>query len=258
MLPEQPFQPDCFRDATLVVTGATSGIGMAACLQFERLGARLVCIGRDQARVDALKAQLQRAQDHDYSLIDFADVAAAAESLDALLKALDSVQGAFHCAGRELMAPLRMLDSDAVGDHLAINLESSISLARSLSRKKVMVNGGSIVFMSSVSAVRGKPGMTVYGAAKAGVIGLTKSLSVELAARQIRVNCLVAGGVKTEMHDRIVGALPDDAVDAYSTSHPLGFGAPDDVVNAAIFLLSNASRWVTGTELVVDGGYSAT
>ena len=120
-----------------------------------------------------------------------------------------------------------------------------------------MTPGASVVFMSSVSAQHGRPGMAAYAAAKAAVEGAVRALAVELAPRQIRVNAIAAGGVHTPMNAQAVANLSEGSADAYAAAHPLGLGQPDDVASAALFLLSAAARWITGTVMVVDGGYSA-
>ncbi|MDC6130107.1 SDR family oxidoreductase, partial [Burkholderia gladioli] len=131
----------------------------------------------------------------------------------------------------------------------------AFGIARAAARKGVMEDGASLVLMSSVAASTGQVGMTAYSAAKAGIEGLVRSLACELAPRRIRVNAIAAGAVRTAMHERLTRGSPDEAVAAYESSHLLGFGEPEDVAGAALFLLSGASRWITGTALAVDGGY---
>jgi NAD(P)-dependent dehydrogenase (short-subunit alcohol dehydrogenase family) len=117
-------------------------------------------------------------------------------------------------------------------------------------------DGGACVIMSSAAGLRGQSGMAAYSASKAAVDGLVRSLAVELAPRQIRVNSIAAGAVKTAMHERLMTTLPQVAMEAYEAKHLLGFGNAEDVAAAAVFLLSPASCWITGTTMVVDGGYT--
>jgi NAD(P)-dependent dehydrogenase (short-subunit alcohol dehydrogenase family) len=123
--------------------------------------------------------------------------------------------------------------------------------------KGVVSDGASIVLMSSVAAYRGQIGMALYSASKGAVDAATRSLACELAPRGIRVNSLVTGAVKTEMHERTATAMPAEALAQYEAKHLLGFGEPADVAAVAAFLLADASRWVTGANWVVDGGYLA-
>jgi NAD(P)-dependent dehydrogenase (short-subunit alcohol dehydrogenase family) len=111
--------------------------------------------------------------------------------------------------------------------------------------------------MSSVSALRARQGMSAYSASRAAVDGMVRVLAWELAERRIRVNSIIAGAVETAMHDDFVQTASEELVRNYQQLHLLGFGKPEDVGYAAMFLLSDASRWVTGTNMVVDGGYTA-
>jgi NAD(P)-dependent dehydrogenase (short-subunit alcohol dehydrogenase family) len=131
-------------------------------------------------------------------------------------------------------------------------------LAKGARQKSVLPAGGSsIVFISSVAALVGEPGASVYSAAKGALISLARSLAVELAAERVRVNCVIPGLVRTPMGDRLVKLLsPAEALEL-EKRHCLGFGDPSDIAAAVAFLLSDDARWITGTTLVVDGGYSA-
>ena len=117
--------------------------------------------------------------------------------------------------------------------------------------------GSSVVLLSSVAAISGESGISVYSATKAAVSGLARSLAVELAPEKIRVNALAPGFVETEMSDRLKNSLTPEQYQAIADKHPLGIGAVQDVANCIAFLLSEAARWITGTTLVADGGYTA-
>ncbi len=111
--------------------------------------------------------------------------------------------------------------------------------------------------MSSVSSLRGRQGMVAYSAAKAAVDGMVRALATELAGRRIRANTIISGAVETAMHNQFVETVDETLVANYRDLHLLGFGKPSDISNAAIFLLSDASTWITGASIAVDGGYTA-
>jgi Dehydrogenases with different specificities (related to short-chain alcohol dehydrogenases) len=172
----------------------------------------------------------------------------AEEPLDAIV----------HVAGKQLTSPIRMLTPAMLDDVLRTNLHSAMMLARAFCGKASHNKaGGSLVFVSSVMGSVSKPGISGYSASKAALSGVAKSLALELAADRIRVNCVAPAFVETEMLAALRDALPEDQFQIIEKAHPLGFGKPEDVANAIAFLVADTGRWITGTTLIVDGGYSA-
>ena len=246
------FAPDSFAGRRIVVAGASSGLGRATALQLAELGAELVLLGRNEDRL----AEVAAATGGRWQSVDLADDEAA----DAAMRDIAAeapIDGLFHSAGTRLVAPMRLTKPAQLQDLFGAAVFGALGVARAVSRKNVIRDGGSVVFMSSVSALRGRRGMVAYSAAKAATSGLVRALAVELADRQVRVNSIAAGAIETEMHQDFVGTVSADMVRNYRSLHPLGFGHPGDVANAAAFLLSDASRWITGVDLSVDGGYAA-
>jgi NAD(P)-dependent dehydrogenase (short-subunit alcohol dehydrogenase family) len=183
--------------------------------------------------------------------------AAAPTATTAVIRELGPLDGIVHCAGVEVIAPLR-LTSDVQYRAAMMAADSTFAILRAAASKGVMVDGGSIVLMSSVAAHRGTAGMAAYSAGKAAIEGMVRAAAVELAPRKIRVNAIAAGAFRSPMHLRILDRMPAaDSIDAYAAAHPLGFGTVEDVRDAALYLLSDAARWTTGTTMVVDGGYLA-
>jgi len=140
----------------------------------------------------------------------------------------------------------------------SVNVISGFELAKIISKKKHLgKNGTSFVFISSVMGILGQAGKVGYCSSKGALISGTKAMALELAKKNIRVNCVLPGAVETEMSKKMLEKLPEESKKSIINMHPLGLGRPEDIANACAFLLSDASRWVTGTNLIVDGGYSA-
>jgi NAD(P)-dependent dehydrogenase (short-subunit alcohol dehydrogenase family) len=139
-----------------------------------------------------------------------------------------------------------------------INVIGSVNLTKQVVRfSNFSENGGSIIFISSVMGVTGEIGKTLYSMTKGAIVPMVKSMALELAPKNIRVNAVSPGVVVTPMSKSAVYSKNDEALDKIKNLHPLGLGRPEDIANACAFLLSDAARWITGINLIVDGGYLA-
>lgn len=251
------FTSDSLSGKHIVVTGASSGLGQAAAIYLAKLDAELTLIGRNEARLEVTRSALMPGHNHATYAVDVGDFEAADDLVRKIVSQRGAIDGLFHSAGTSLVMPMRLTKHSQINDLFGAAVMGALGMAKALSRKNTMNDGGSLVFMSSVSAVRGRRGMVAYSAAKAATSGMVRALAVELADRAIRVNSITAGAVETEMHRNFVESVSDNLIAGYRDLHPLGFGQPDDVASAAAFLLSDASRWITGIDLPVDGGYAA-
>jgi len=250
------FDSSCLAGELYLITGASSGIGRATARLVAQCGGRVIVSGRNFARLQAVLNELP-GNGHDIAQQDLSSMDLVAEWIKSLTQTHGPFSGIFHAAGIELVKPVRMLKQDQLNEVFESSIFSAFGIAKAVAQRGVIREGGSVVYMSSVAGSSGQIGMTAYSAAKAAIDGLVRSLSYELASKKIRVNSVVAAAVKTEMHDRLTRSLDDSALQNYELSHLLGFGEPDDIANAVLFLLSSASKWITGSALTVDGGYLA-
>ncbi len=239
----------------ILVTGASSGIGRAAAQIFDSLGASLVLVARNRERLEAVCEGLP-GRGHCVYPADLTQIDAIPGLVKTIAAEAGPLSGVFHAAGIFAVEPLGIVKEQRIDSALDISVKAAIMLARGFCQKSVRAEGVcSLVFMSSAAGARGQTGMSVYSASKAAVEGAVRSLACELAQRQIRVNAIAAGAVRTPMHDAILANLDTAGAADYERKHLLGFGEPEDVARAAAFLLSDAAKWITGTTMVVDGGY---
>ncbi len=250
------FAADALAGRHLLVTGASSGLGRAVAIACAAVGARIALLGRDEGRLQDTRGMLDGKGHHTVATA-FADLEATADTIKAIATEHGAFGGMFHAAGTELVRPMRMFKNDHAEDLFGAALFGSLGIARAAASRGVLNDGASLVFMSSVAGLRGTAGMVGYSTAKAAVDGMVRSLACELAPRRIRVNSIAAGAVETEMHGRLAKSLGENAMGDYERRHLLGFGRPEDIANAALFLLGDTSAWITGTTLSVDGGYTA-
>ena len=189
-----------------------------------------------------------------FDLTNFAEIPALFKKI---AKQTGRLSGLVHCAGVHLARPLRFLTGEELTKVMRTNVDSAFALAKSFRQKRVCVNGGSIVFLTSVSGLIGQAGETAYAASKGALIALARSLAVELAREGHRVNCIAPALVETKMAaDMRDASYTKEQYGAIEAMHLLGVGKPEDVAAAVAFLLADTGRWITGTTLTVDGGYT--
>lgn len=242
---------DAFKleDKTILVTGASSGIGRQVAISCAAAGACIVISGRNEERLDGVLKEL-KGTNHRAIIADLTDDL----GIEKLGSSVGKIDGVVHCAGIAQLAPMRMASRAHIEGQLNANVIAPMLLTKQLLARNCLLEHGSILFISSISAHIGVHGVTAYSASKAALEGMARSLSMEVARKKIRVNCLAPGVVETPMFaaaQSTTGGLEDTLA-----KYPLGIGKPEDVANAAIFFLSHASRWITGTTLVLDGGHT--
>jgi NAD(P)-dependent dehydrogenase (short-subunit alcohol dehydrogenase family) len=252
---DQPFVD--FAGRRVILTGASSGIGRAIAVELARRGAGVVILGRDKERLAETAAQMPTPP-VDVWHLDLADSSGVGEGVLQLARKHGRFYGLCHCAGLVETRPLSSLTASRLRELMEVNLTAGIELAKAVTRRDVCTEGeGSLVFLSSVYASVGMPGQISYSATKGAVLAAARTMAVELARRKIRVNTVSPGLVHTPLSDAALARLTDEHLKALEGAHPLGPGSPAEVARVVTFVLSPQNGWMTGTDVVIDGGFSA-
>lgn len=246
------YNPFSLTGKRILVTGASSGLGHAIATSCARMGALIVATGRDSARLAQTMDDLRGISDLEHRSV-VADLTIA-EQRDEVAGSAGQLNGLVHSAGISRLCPTRMLSEAHIREVTSINIEAPMLLTQGLLKRNLIAPDGSILFLASIAAHIGVPGVGVYSGTKAAIIAMARCLALEVVKRRIRVNCLSPSLVTTPLFDEAAKSVGGESITRQENNHPLGFGQASDVANAAIYMLSDASRWVTGTTLVMDGG----
>jgi NAD(P)-dependent dehydrogenase (short-subunit alcohol dehydrogenase family) len=238
----------------ILVTGATSGIGLALCESLINNSFTVIAIGRDESKIAHLKEHYHP-DSFSFESLDLNNFENYNSFFDKHLENL-KFDGFVHCAGMEETLPLSLYTPDRMQAIFNINVFSGVELLRYFSKKKYSNDGASVVFISSVMAELGQPGKIGYCATKSAILGIVKSAALEFSKRKFRVNAIAPGVVNTPMTQKLFGLIDDENINRIKEMHPLGIGEVQDVIPIISFLLSENSKWITGQNIIVDGGYS--
>jgi NAD(P)-dependent dehydrogenase (short-subunit alcohol dehydrogenase family) len=234
----------------VLITGSSSGIGRQIAISCSKMGATVIGTGRDTSKLDETLGLLSGAG----HLMVLADLTQAS-GRDSVVAAINNpLEGIVHCAGISRLSPVRMMTEAHLLEIMAINVNAPMLLTQALLKKQKIQDGGSILFISSIAAHIGVAGVAGYSGSKAALLAMMRCLAMEVVKRKIRVNCLSPSLVETPLFEAMELQSGTSSMEQKRNDHPLGFGKPEDIANASVFFLSEASRWITGTTLVMDGG----
>ena len=242
--------PFSLEGKTILVTGSSSNIGRKIAIRCSEMGATIIVAARDNERMKGT-VEVLTGDGHQYHYVDLVD----ANSIAALAETMPMLDGIVLCAARFDSTPVKNLRREITLSVFETNTFANFDLVQKLLKMKKIRKGGSIVFISSVASSRPYKGNALYSASKGAINSFSKVLATELCVRQIRVNCIQPGIVRREEGIR-EGILTAEQQKAEMERFPLGMGEPDDVAYAEIYLLSDVAKWITGTDLIVDGGQS--
>ena len=214
------------------------------------MGAKVIVAARDEERMKATVTDMA-GKGHLYHTVDLSN----AKSIAALAEILPILDGVVLCAARFDSTPVKNIKRETILSMFETNTFANFDLVQKLLKMKKIEKGGSIIFISSVASMRPYKGNSLYSATKGAINSFSKVLATELGSRQIRVNCIHPGIVRREEGIR-EGTLTAEQQKTEMEKFPLGMGEPDDIAYASVYLLSNVAKWITGIDLIVDGGQS--
>lgn len=245
------YNPFSLKDKTILITGASSGIGKVIAFECSKMGAKIIITGRNETRLKETYSLLER-EDSNYILADLS----IKENIDDLVKQLPSIDGLVNCAGLTKVLPFQFANRTLFEEVMDINFFAPTELTRLLVKSKKIKKGASIVFISSVSGVYCSAiAASIYSSSKGAINGLVKGVALDLASKNIRVNCVNPGMIDTDIFSD--SAITKEQLEEDIKRYPLKrYGKPNEVAYAVIYLLSDASLWVTGSNLLIDGGYT--
>ncbi len=245
------YNPFSLENKKILVTGASSGIGKAIAIECSKMGARVIITGRNEERLAETYKEL--VGEHPAYIV--ADLTKE-EDIEHLVALTDSLNGLVNCAGLTIPKPFKFLQESDIETVMTVNFNAPLLLTQRLVKKKKLEKGASVVFISSISGTKvSYIAGSIYSASKGAINGLCKGLALELASQQIRVNTVVPGMVETNIVSG--GEIAEEQLEIDRQKYPLKrYGKPEEVAYAVVYLLSGASGWVTGSNLLIDGGYT--
>lgn len=245
------YNPFSLENKKILVTGASSGIGKAIAIECSKMGARVIITGRNEERLAETYKEL--VGEHPAYIV--ADLTKE-EDIERLVAKTENLNGLVNCAGLTIPKPFKFLQESDIETVMTVNFNAPLLLTQRLVKKKKLEKGASVVFISSISGTKvSYIAGSIYSASKGAINGLCKGLALELASQQIRVNTVVPGMVETNIVSG--GEIAEEQLEIDRQKYPLKrYGKPEEVAYAVVYLLSGASGWVTGSNLLIDGGYT--
>jgi NAD(P)-dependent dehydrogenase (short-subunit alcohol dehydrogenase family) len=243
--------PFSIQGKVILITGASSGIGKSIAIECSNRGAQVIITGRNHERLNKVYSVLY-GHNHQQVIVDLSEDV----GINELVSHLPKLDGIVHVAGIVKPKPFQFLNRKDLDSIFNINFYGPTLLTNSIIRKKLLKNSGSVVFISSISGVLCSfLGGSSYSASKGAINGIIKGMALELSPKLIRVNSIIPGMIDTAIFDQ--SALSEQDLLEDKKHYPLGrYGKPEDVAYAAIYLLSDASSWMTGSNLLIDGGFT--
>ena len=251
------YNPFSLANKVILVTGASSGIGAQCAIDCSRMGAKVILVARNEER---LKQTLNRMEGDGHLVLPF-DLSSSdglKETVKEVVGQVGKINGVVNCAGISSVTPLKLVTDDLLDQFFRTNVYAAINLSKEVTRagNYDKEGGCSIIFLASIMGLCGEKCKTMYSATKGALIAAARSMACELAKNRVRVNVVSPGAIETPINAKLPHMADPELRKELEAKHLLGLGECSDISNACIYLLSDAAKWVTGQNLIVDGGYT--
>lgn len=254
---DKQFNPFSLVGKNIVISGAASGIGRQCAISCSKMGAHLIMLDLNEVGLHETLSLLDNPELHFLATVNLTDYDRVPEVVKAGVAKVGRINGLLNCAGISTTLPLNVAKPEVLDKFFHVNVYTAYFLTQAVTKIGCFAKeGGSIVFFSSAAGQFGEACKSIYGMTKGALFSCAKSLACELARKNIRVNSISPGVIVTPINRNLPHIADPEQRKQTEALHLLGLGEPTDIANACIYLLSDASRWVTGSNLVVDGGYT--
>lgn len=252
------FNPFSLEGKVVVISGAASGIARQCAISCSKIGAKLILLDLNEEGLKETMTMVDRPKEHYFASVNLLEYDKVSEIIKEAVAKVGRINGLLNCAGISTTNLFKLAKPEELDKFFHVNVYTGYFLTQECTKMGNMSKeGGSIVFFSSVAGSFGEVGKSTYGMTKAALLNLAKHLACEMARKNVRVNSISPGAICTPINMNLPHMKDPEKRAALEAQHLLGLGETTDIANACIYLLSDASRWVTGTNLFVDGGFSA-
>ena len=252
------FNPFSLENKVIIVTGASSGIGAQCAIDCSKMGARVVLVARNEERLKQTLEQCEEPSRHMILPFDLSSSDGLKETIKDVVAKVGKINGVVNCAGMSSVTPLKLVTDELLNQFFRTNVYSAINLSKEVTRvgNYDKEHGCSIIFFASIMGLCGEKCKTMYSATKGALIAAARSMACELAKNKVRVNVVSPGAIETPINAKLPHMADPELRKELEDKHLLGLGECSDISNACIYLLSDAAKWVTGQNIIVDGGYT--
>lgn len=252
------YNPFSLENKVIIVTGASSGIGAQCAIDCSKMGAKVVLVARNEERLKQTLEQCEESSRHMILPLDLSSSEGLKEAVKDVVAKVGKINGVVNCAGMSSVTPLKLVTDELLDQFFRTNVYSAINLSKEVTRvgNYDKEGGCSIILFASIMGLCGEKCKTLYSATKGALIAAARSMACELAKNKVRVNVVSPGAIETPINANLPHMADPELRKELEDKHLLGLGECSDIANACIYLLSDAAKWVTGQNFIVDGGYT--